>query len=226
MAFVMIFLSLGSWQLNRAHQKEKLQNAFDDASKDRPVVLAGTSVAPEGLGVVRGHARGQFDSARQLLLDNQPRDGVPGYRVWTPLRLDSGGLLIVDRGWLPADPRRDHLPKLDLDGSARMVSGYWRSLPEPAIRLNANPCVEDRFPRVVSYPTFAQLKCIFRLDAGETIADGILLLNADQADGFVREWTLPNPVPPSRHYAYAAQWFAFAATLLGIFFWLGFKRRR
>jgi cytochrome oxidase assembly protein ShyY1 len=44
----------------------------------------------------------------------------------------------------------------------------------------------------------------------------MLLLDADAASGFVREWT-PNVMPPARHRAYAFQWFAFALAALVIF---------
>jgi len=41
----------------------------------------------------------------------------------------------------------------------------------------------------------------------------ILLLDQDQADGFVREWQ-PATFPPQRHLGYAVTWFAMAAALL------------
>jgi surfeit locus 1 family protein len=40
----------------------------------------------------------------------------------------------------------------------------------------------------------------------------ILLLDADQADGFVRDWK-PSTFPPERHFGYAVTWFSLAATV-------------
>lgn len=216
-----LFVSLGSWQLRRAHEKEALQAAFDGAAELPAVALRGDTPPPEDeRSTRRGSARGSFDPARQILLDNQPREHVPGYRVWTPLRLADGAWLIVDRGWVAADPDRRHLPALEVGDDSREVSGFWRPLPRPALRLSSDPCTSRDFPRVASYPTHEQLTCVL----GGTVADGVLLLDAKAPDGFVREWTLPNPIPPGRHYGYAAQWFAFAATLLFLFFKFGFKR--
>ena len=220
-ALTALFLTLGTWQLRRAHEKEVLQAAFDGAA-DLPAIgiRADTPPPQDERSTRRGSARGTFDSSRQILLDNQSRDHVPGYRVWTPLRLSDGASLIVDRGWVAAHPDRRRLPQIEVGVEPREVSGFWRPLPRPGLRLATDPCAASGFPRVASYPTREQLACIL----GGTVADGVLLLDAREPDGYVREWTLPNPVPPARHYGYAAQWFAFAATLLFLFFKFGFRR--
>lgn len=220
LGFGALLVSLGLWQLGRAQQKQELQAAFAQASAGGRIALALHSPAPDLLATHEATARGALDASRQLLLDNQSRERVPGYRVWTPLRLDTGGWLIVDRGWVAANPDRRQLPAIDVSTAPREVQGYWRPLPEPGLRLASDPCAAKDFPRVVNYPTRAQLACVL----GGKVANGVLLLDATQPDGFVREWTLPNPVPPARHYAYAAQWFAFAATLLFLFVKFSLKR--
>ncbi len=49
--------------------------------------------------------------AHQFLLDNMTHAGRAGYEVLTPLLLDDGRVLLVNRGWLPLpDGRRDELP--------------------------------------------------------------------------------------------------------------------
>lgn len=217
--FGALFVSLGIWQLGRAQQKLELQAAFEHAGASARIALDLRTLAPDVLGTVQATARGGYEPQRQLLLDNQSRGQVPGYRVWTPLKLD-GGWLIVDRGWVAADPDRRKLPQIAVSGDARDVQGYWRPLPEPGLRLATDPCASAAFPRVISYPTREQLECVL----GGQVAGGVLLLDPAQPDGYVREWALPNPVPPSRHYAYAAQWFAFAATLLFLFVKFSLKR--
>ena len=215
-----LFLILGIWQLSRAHEKEALQAAFDTAGSAPVTPLAADPPVGDALATHRVRVQGRFDPQRQLLLDNQTRLQVPGYRVWTPLQRTDGGWVIVDRGWVAADPDRRQLPKLDVPADARELTGFWRPLPEPGLRLDADACAATGFPRVASYPTREQLACVL----GAPVAEGVLLLDPDMPDGFVREWTLPNPVPPARHYAYAAQWFAFAATLLFLFIKYSLKR--
>nr|MDQ2972370.1 SURF1 family protein [Pseudomonadota bacterium] len=45
----------------------------------------------------------------------------------------------------------------------------------------------------------------------------VLLLDADPATPYVRQWT-PDTMPPARHRAYALQWFTFALVALVMFF--------
>lgn len=215
-----LFGWLGTWQLHRAHEKQALQAAFDTAGSAPVTTLPPDPPRGDILATHRVKADGAFDPQHQLLLDNQPRAEVPGYHVWTPFRRADGSWLIVDRGWVAADPIRGHLPPIDVGAEPREVDGFWRPFPQAALRLASDPCASKDFPRVLSYPTREQLACVL----GAPVADGVLLLDAALPDGFVREWTLPNPVPPARHYAYAAQWFAFAATLLFLFVKYSLKR--
>lgn len=215
-----LLVSLGVWQLQRGLAKREIEQAYGQAAEQsRPIRVDAFSTAPEERQVVSATVQGRYAADRQLLLDNQPRERVPGYRVWTPMRVGEGWV-VVDRGWVPANPDRARLPSVEVDGQARKVRGFWRGLPQPALRLDADPCAAQAFPRVVSYPTVAELRCVL----GGEVAPGLLLLDPEEPQGFVREWSLPNPVPPSRHYGYALQWFAFAATLLFLFFKLNLKR--
>lgn len=220
--FGALFVSLGVWQLHRGQSKQVLQSEFMSADARAVLRLDAGTPAPDPLSTVRATASGKFDPQRQLLLDNQTRERVPGYHVWTPLSLaGGGGWLVVDRGWVAASPDRRVLPSIAVSADAREVSGYWRPLPQPGFKLATDPCNSTGFPRVLSYPTREQLACVL----GAPIADGVLLLDPAAPEGYAREWSLPNPVPPSRHYAYSAQWFAFAATLLFLFIKLNLSKR-
>lgn len=213
-----LFVTLGVWQLDRGQSKAALHAAFDASSQTLSLNLQ--TPPPDMLAAPQARVEGAYDSTRQILLDNQTRDRVPGYRVWTPLRLREGGWLMVDRGWVAASPDRKQLPTIEVGSEPRQLSGHWRPLPQPGLRLEPEACKAGAFPRVLNYPTLELLSCV--LDA--PVANGLLLLDPTATDGFVREWSLPNPVPPARHYAYAAQWFAFAATLLFFFIKLNLRR--
>lgn len=213
---------LGSWQLRRGHAREALDAQYREAGQSAAMRLDDASAAPANAEALSATAEGEYID-EQLLLDNQVHDRIPGYQVLTPLRLPSGGLVLVNRGWVPQNPDRRVLPPAPFTGGLVHAKGLWRALPVPALRLKTDNCSGRGWPRVVEYPTIEDLACLY---PGVAVAPGMLLLSPDADGGYVREWTQADPrFPPSRHYAYAAQWFAFAATLLAIFFKLNLKRR-
>ena len=79
-------------------------------------------------------------------------------------------------------------------------------LPKPGLRLNDEPNLGSGWPRVLYFPTHPQLERVLE----RPLAERIVVLDASQADGYVRA---PKPLvrlEPGRHIAYAVQWFAFA----------------
>src|SRR5204862_3085476 len=94
------------------------------------------------------------------------------------------------------------------------VTGYWRTLPEPGLRLagTANCPAEKHFPAIVLYPTAADVRCLL----GASTLAGLLLLDPEQPGGYTREWT-DFGFPPERHFAYAFQWVLLALATLIIF---------
>jgi cytochrome oxidase assembly protein ShyY1 len=217
---------LGLWQLHRGAAKQALDRQYAAAAAQPPLELTAAATPPAVLAATRVSVHGEYLAERQLLLDDQARGQTPGYDVWTPLRLADGRLLIVNRGWVPAGPSRRELPPLPAPAGPLALSGLWRSLPEPGVRLGGAACDPSRpstqWPRLVLYPTAADLACFY----GEPVLAGEVLLAPEAPGGFVREWRVSSAgFPPARHYAYAAQWFAFALTLLVLFIKLNLKRR-
>jgi cytochrome oxidase assembly protein ShyY1 len=207
------FAALGQWQLNRAAEKRALAEDFAGAG---PAVAlrADNRQLPRYQRVT---ARGRYDSARQFLLDNRVQGGRAGVEVLTPLLLDAGGAVLVNRGWQPFGATREVLPDVAVAAETRTIAGRLDELPRPGIALEAPPSAG--WPRLVSYPTADQLATMF----GRAIEPRIILLDADEPDGYVRDWRLPGTTP-GRHLGYALQWFAFAATAVAI--WLALSLRR
>lgn len=219
-----VTLHLGFWQLNRGEAREALDAQYADAATSEAVTLRVDTPVAAGADATRAVATGRYLPDRQLLLDNQSHDRLPGYHVLTPLRLTGGGIAVVNRGWIPQDPDRSKRPALPAPDGEVSLAGLWRSLPQPALRLTIDNCPNQAlpWPRIVGYPTAEDLRCLY----GAETAGGVLLLDQDAPDGYLRNWTQDDRrFPPTRHYGYAAQWFAFAATLLVIFLKLNLKRR-
>lgn len=215
-----LFASAGLWQLDRKAEKQLLLADFDRAATADPAttlpddVEAATSrFRPVALG-------GRYDPDRQILLDSIVRDGVPGYQVLTPLRTSAGNVL-VNRGWIAADPDRNRLPELGVAADDREVIGQLAPLPQPGLRLDpAPPAAEAPWPRRLLFPTAEQVSS----QLGYPVRDYQVLLAPDAPAGFVRDWR-PAVSGPDLHLGYAVQWFAFAAAVTVIYLALNLKKR-
>ena len=58
---------------------------------------------------------------------------------------------------------------------------------------------------------------------GKPLEAHLVLLDPQQADGYVRDWQPPG-MDPMRHWSYAVQWWSFAVVLLVI--WVVMSTRR
>jgi surfeit locus 1 family protein len=205
-----VLLALGFWQLSRMREKQALFAMFA-AGAQATVDLASL---PSGAGARYQHAavHGRYDSEHQILLDNMTHAGQVGYRVLTPLSFDAGRTLLVDRGWIPLGASRQLVPEVKVSEEHRAVAGRLDELPRAGIHLAASAQPNSPWPQVLSYPTMKEVLAVLPRD----LYPYILLLDADQPDGYVREWQ-PATFPPSRHLGYAVTWFALAAALLVIY---------
>jgi surfeit locus 1 family protein len=217
-----VFSALGSWQLRRAGESRSLAARFA-AAADESALEEAPAEWSDDVRFRRLGVRGNYDGERQFLLDNRIRDGVAGYEVLTPLKLvDAERWLLVNRGWVPADPDRSVLPEVDVDAAPRVLHGRIERLPRPGLRLGgaSEPAQAQRSLVVVLYPTAAELG--ERL--GAPLPDYEVLLDEREPDGFVREWRAPG-LDPQRHLAYAGQWLVLALGALGAGVALALKAR-
>lgn len=214
--FLPLLLMLGAWQLDRAEQKQAL---FDDfAAAGAAVELEGGSA---GLDTLRRfaavRATGAYLPERQFLLDNMVQDGQAGFRVLTPLLLEPGRAVLVDRGWIPRDFSAASLPEIVVDNQRRMVSGKLDRLPRAGIALQTE--MTEGWPKVVQFPALDELSEVLGLQ----LVPGLLLLDAAEPDGYRRAWR-PSDFGPERHIGYAVQWFALAVTLVLLYLAWSFRK--
>jgi surfeit locus 1 family protein len=94
---LLVLLALGVWQIERLQWKEGLIAAMDAP----PVPLPHDLTDARKLEFRRVTARGVFEHDREIYRYATGADGKTGVEVITPLRLDDGALLLVDRGYVP-----------------------------------------------------------------------------------------------------------------------------
>jgi cytochrome oxidase assembly protein ShyY1 len=196
---VITFVSLGFWQLARDDQKQEKVRAAEAAyAAPAPPLEAGTVVPGD-----RVEARGTYDPDGEALLRNRVRGDRGGVDVLTPLVLDDGTAVIVDRGWLPGSASTAPVPPPPTgEVVVRGILRESRALgsDDEVTELRDLPSV----PRV-------DVEVLQQPDAAPLLDEWIEAQYQDPPPGD-DDPELPTPPPPDsvNHYQYALQWFGLA----------------
>jgi surfeit locus 1 family protein len=207
-----MLIALGVWQLRRAEEKRVLYDAFAAGNDTTRSIDGETPKVPRYSHV---EADGHYDTARQILIDNMVDAAGAGYYVITPFALQGGGWVLVNRGWVPLGRSRTERPAIDVADDARHIRGRADNMPVAGIQMGVPAPLAPPYPIVAAFPKHAELAQLLN-ESNWTPAADLVLLDADQPDGFVRHWAPPG-FPPLRHTAYAFQWFALALALFVIY---------
>ena len=203
-ALVVLFTSLGFWQLDRAEQKRALEASFAAPG-------ATLEITADAEPALYQHVRatGRLVGERQFLIGNIVQDGRLGFYVITPLELAGGGpLLLVNRGWVvrPADGR---LPDVTITDEPGTIEGRAGQLPRVGIRPGTALEADGGWPRLATYPTMDELAHALQ----RAVLPFVLLADPDPGSGLVRRWE-PQHMSPARHIGYAFHWFALAIAVV------------
>ncbi|MEX2125930.1 MAG: SURF1 family protein [Woeseia sp.] len=219
---VVLFTSLGFWQLDRAEQKRAVEAAFDKPGEYLPVAPGNEYGLYQPLT-----ASGRYLSERQFLLDNMILDGRVGYFVVTPFEYESGKpLLLVNRGWVakttPAEIAATIASETPDSETAppTAVKGRAGQLPRVGIRAGEAFAGDMDWPRTANWPTLDELARALDRD----VLPFVLLADPEPGNALVRRWQ-PRHVGPMRHIGYAVQWFALAAGVVVLALFLYRQRR-
>lgn len=130
---LVLLVVLGIWQLDRLEWKEALIEERQSRSQAPAIALPEELGDPAGLRYRLVRVRGRFLHDRELYLAARPFDGEVGLHVVTPLALDDGRTLLVDRGWIPdagrdpaARPEGQVAGEIELEGLLRLPG--WTGL--------------------------------------------------------------------------------------------------
>jgi surfeit locus 1 family protein len=207
-----LLLGLGTWQLDRAAFKRALLDTYAVRGADRPVNSLPRALDPEAWRFRRVALGGRFDDAHALLLDNRTYRGMAGYHLLTPLRLDDGRGVLVNRGWAPRGRTRDDLPPIAHRAGRVTVAGQLDTPPASGLSVGPDGPEASGWPRVVQR---LDLDALAR-ELGYPLLPLLLLEGAGGEAELVRDWR-PVVMGPARHTGYAVQWFALALALLVIY---------
>ena len=219
-----LFLRLSVWQWQRAAYKRELLASYAEQSARPPLSLNALLQDPtlESFPTyLKVQADGSYDGSRQLLLQDMTHDGEVGYEVLTPFLLQSGVLLLVDRGWQRATAT-GAAPDISVPAAPRRIHGMLGSLPVPGLRLGKSAPPGEGWPKILFYPQIQDLQPMY----GERLLTPILHLDGAEADGYVRDYSPDVGLPPARHLGYAFQWAALALAVFGVWLVVNLRRRQ
>ena len=102
--FIIILLSLGTWQLVRLNWKIKLINQIESSLKNEPINLSNIPLK----NYLKVKTKGSINYEYQIYLYNLNEKGEPGFEVVSPLTIDDKNYLL-NRGWIPFDKKNNKI---------------------------------------------------------------------------------------------------------------------
>lgn len=221
-----LLLWLGFWQLDRAAQKEQIAENYEQNYNAPPIELS--QLPSEDFDQKKWQWRqinltGTFESAQQFLLDNQPMHFKTGYFVYTPFKVkNETKRILINRGWVMANPDRQILPDVSITEKTISINGLITSPPSTGIVLSDD--LTEKMDHGLIRTQQVNLQNIESL-SGSSFFPFIINLDGNSPQGYARNWVIPGS-GAEKHYGYAFQWFAMAAALLFIYFFVNLKKVR
>ncbi len=214
---------LGWWQLDRASQKNAIQAAQDSQGRLPPLQSADLERNPQAAAAQwhrKATVEGRWLTELTVYLDNRPMAGRTGFFVVTPLLLDDGQSVLVQRGWLPRDAAdRTRIAPHRTDPDRVRIEGRIAPTPSRLYELGS----------AASGPIRQNLDVLdFARETRRALLPMVIVQNDSglaPADGLSRQW----PQPAStvhKHYGYAFQWFGLCGLAVTLYVWFQLIRPR
>lgn len=246
--------ALGRWQLSRADQKLALHDTMvsrqhlsalnNEALPCDPASWQGSEQRPVRL-------QGTWRHDLTVYLDNRPMDGRAGFVVLTPLSLapvanqgtnpgtDTHAcpeqVVLVQRGWVPRHQLdRTLVPPVPTWPGLVVVTGRLAPAPSQLMNLGA---ASDPPGQIRQNVDLSALSRQWRLglrpgsiqqlvpEQSLTSSEPTSTMPAPESDSLLRHWWQPS-ADVVKHQAYAAQWFAMAAIMAGLYLWFQWIKPR
>jgi surfeit locus 1 family protein len=205
-AAIVLMINLGFWQLRRLDERQAF-NAEVTSRIDLPPeplddVLAGTD--PEDVEWRSVTASGTYLPDEEVRVVNRSQGGIAGDMIVTPLELEDGRILLVERGFVPLDTDVAAAPTGEVDIVGRLRPSQERRRGQLSNSATGDVTEAHR----IDIPRLApQLP-------GPPVPVYAELVSSDPAEPG------PHPQPVTApelgegpHLAYAVQWFIFSAAV-------------
>lgn len=208
LGLAVVFIALGTWQVQRLFWKLDLVARVDERIHADPVPAPSDTTDPAEDEYRRVTATGLFEHGKSVLVQAVTERG-PGFWVMTPLRQADGSTILVNRGFVPSDKSSpDARVGSELAAGPVSVTGLLRLTEPGGGFLRSNDPANDRwFSRDVE--AIAAAKALpevepYFIDADATPNPGGLPVGGLTVVAF-----------RNSHLVYALTWYALAAMSAG-----------
>ena len=195
---------LGFWQLSRLHQRRVKNAQIEARITARPSPL--TSLRDtSGLLYRRVVVTGRLDSEHSIVLAGRSYKSEPGVYLITPLKIETGPEVLINRGWLPTPDAAT----IDLKPFSATTSGPFQGIVLPFPPAGG----EERGPAGFRRVLFRFNESV-RARFPYALAGAYVQALPEPGSG-IRPTRLPPPeLDDGPHLSYTIQWFSFAAIAL------------
>tara|TARA_Y100000992_G_scaffold299242_1_gene265721 strand:+ start:679 stop:1332 length:654 start_codon:yes stop_codon:yes gene_type:complete len=119
---ILIFCSLGTWQIYRLQWKLNLINEIENGLKAEPVIYSRTNIK----NYQRIKVSGKLSIEKQIFLYSLNENGVPGFDIITPLTTRANEIILINRGWVKKNLRNNEkindLNIVDFNGILKKIT--------------------------------------------------------------------------------------------------------
>ena len=219
---VLIMLGLGTWQVQRLMWKNDLMARIETRMAAAPEALPAHVEDPQEWDYRRVSVTGRLLNDREFNLNARSMRGNVGYQILTPLeRADGGGIVMVNRGWVPPEKRGEESRReasfadtVTIEGVARVPRNAKASSFQPDNEAEKNSWFW------IDLPHMARLLGVERIhpvvvEAGE----------AENPGGFPKGGQTRVSIP-NDHLSYAITWYSLALALLVIYVLFHLRREK
>ncbi|MDT9696107.1 SURF1 family protein [Streptomyces sp. P17] len=207
-------IRLGIWQMHRYDERAARNQLVSDALSAKPVPVEKLTAPGQAVATNERYrtvtAKGHFDTDDEVVVRRRTNaDDEVGYHVLTPFVLNDGKVLLVNRGWIPADQgaSQSAFPKVPAPPRGELtVTG--RLMPDETTEASGIKNLQglpDRQIMLINSEHEAR-----RLDA--QVLGGYLAQTGPAPKGDTpQQLGEPGDENAALNYAYAIQWWLFAA---------------
>ena len=209
---IVVFIAAGFWQLRRLADRQEFNSLLTSratvGAESLEEVLAAYDV--DDLELRHVVAVGTYRVGEEVILNARSFNGLSGHHVLTPLYLDDGRALIVDRGWVGIDLDRPGQPvsappegRVTVSGAIRLTEARGSFGP-----VDAATGVLDKISRV-------DLPRLDEQVEADLLGVYVQLLAQEPAQPAGTPAIVDLPLPSEGpHRGYAVQWFLFAGVVI------------